>query len=75
MLNLGVKLNEGTDLTVLMPDLRGHGENPLIPQSALGGTETDDLLAAMDYLKSLKSESGNVLIKDEFGLKVVVKPS
>src|SRR4051794_17783506 len=28
VLNLGVKLNESTDFTVLMPDQRGHGENP-----------------------------------------------
>src|SRR5919199_5559536 len=28
LLNLGVKLNETTNMTVLLPDLRGHGENP-----------------------------------------------
>ncbi len=68
VLNLGVKLNEGTDFTVLMPDLRGHGENPIVPQSSLGGNEAEDILSAMDYLKTLKSEDNSVLVNDEFGL-------
>src|SRR5688572_21620791 len=29
-LNLGVKLNEATNFTVLMPDLRGHGVQPVV---------------------------------------------
>ena len=68
VLNIGVKLNEATDFTVLMPDLRGHGEKPLVTASSFGGAEVDDLYSAMDYLKSLKSDSGNGLIKNEFGL-------
>src|SRR5918999_1538162 len=31
LLNLGVKINETTNLTVLLPDLRSHGENPPAP--------------------------------------------
>ncbi len=29
LFNLGVKINETTNFTILWPDLRGHGENPL----------------------------------------------
>lgn len=68
ILNLGVKINEATDATVLMPDLRGHGENPFVKWTSLGGIETDDALAAIEYLKSLKSENGNPLVKNEFGI-------
>ena len=35
VLNLGVKLNEATNFTVLMPDLRGHGNGP--NRAAVGG--------------------------------------
>lgn len=68
VLNLGVKINEATDATILMPDLRGHGENPFVKWTSLGGSETDDALAAIEYLKSLKSENGNPLVKNEFGI-------
>ena len=43
LFNLGVKINETTNFTILWPDLRGHGENPLIKWSSLGGREGDDL--------------------------------
>lgn len=68
VLNLGVKLNEATDFTILMPDLRGHGENPLIRGSSFGGAETDDLLSAFQYLKGLKTESGATLVGNEVGV-------
>src|SRR5688572_8221776 len=41
VLNLGVKLNESTNFTVLMPDQRGHGENPSIENASFGGCETE----------------------------------
>lgn len=68
VLNLGVKLNEATDFTILMPDLRGHGENPPVRASSFGGAETEDLQAALEYLKSLKSETGAPLVAKEFGV-------
>lgn len=68
VLNIGVKLNEATDFTVLMPDLRGHGENPLVKRTTLGGTETEDTFAAIDYLRSLKSENNNTLVGKDIGL-------
>ncbi len=55
LLNLGVKINETTNMTVLLPDLRGHGENPLIPATAFGALETDDVPAALDFLSELKT--------------------
>ena len=33
MFDLGVKLNESTNFTVLMPDQRGHGDNPAVPDT------------------------------------------
>ncbi len=40
-LNLGVKLNETTDFTILMPDQRGHAENPSVKYSSFGGCENN----------------------------------
>ena len=41
LLNLAVKINETTNFTVLWPDLRGHGEDPLVNWSTLGALEGD----------------------------------
>ncbi len=68
VLNLGVKLNEATDFTVLMPDLRGHGQDPLISYATLGNVETDDVLDAIDFLKSLKTPENTGLISNEIGI-------
>src|SRR5918911_3895786 len=68
LLNLGVKLNETTNYTVLWPDMRGHGMNPPVGQSALGTREADDVLAAVAYLRSLKTQQGRPLVGDEIGL-------
>lgn len=62
VLNLGVKLNEATDFTVLMPDMRGHGENPPVSHTTFGGSETEDTAAALDFLRSLKTEDKNSLV-------------
>src|SRR3712207_1449456 len=55
LLNLGVKLNETTNFTVLWPDLRGHGKNPPVDWTSFGVRETDDVLSALDYLRTLKT--------------------
>ncbi len=68
VLNLGVKLNEATDFTILMPDLRGHGEAPLSKRTFLGGHEADDTIAAIEYLKGLKSENNVELVGRTFGI-------
>ncbi|HJU92800.1 MAG TPA: hypothetical protein VJ656_07705 [Pyrinomonadaceae bacterium] len=68
LFNLGVKINETTNFTILLPDLRGHGENPAVKWSALGGREGDDLLDALQYLRGLKSENQKTLVGERFGI-------
>src|SRR5215212_6273221 len=68
LFNLGVKINETTNFTVLWPDLRGHGVDPLVKWSSLGATEGDDLLAALEFLRTVKSEHQKKLVGDLFGV-------
>ena len=68
LLNLGVKLNESTDFTVLMPDLRGHGENPPVVKTSFGGCETEDALAAIKFLRELKSAGDAPLVGQNIGI-------
>lgn len=69
VLNLGVKLNESTNFTVLMPDQRGHGENPSIQNASFGGCETEDAVAAIEFLRNLKTPTQIALInKDKVGI-------
>jgi pimeloyl-ACP methyl ester carboxylesterase len=63
LLNLAVKLNESTSFTVLCPDLRGHGLDPPVNWTLLGGVDSDDASAAIDYLRTLKTPTG----KDQVG--------
>lgn len=58
LLNFAVKLNESTNFTVLWPDLRGHGENPPVNWTLFGAVEGDDVTAAIDYLRTLKTANG-----------------
>lgn len=55
LLNLGIKLNETSGFTVLIPDQRGHGANPAVKWSGLGGVEADDLISAVEFLRSQKT--------------------
>src|ERR1700687_2316668 len=68
LLNLAIKLNETTNFTVLWPDLRGHGENPPVNWSLLGGIEGIDTAAAIDYLRSLKTPAGQPQMAGPIGL-------
>ena len=68
LFNLGVKINDTTNYTILWPDLRGHGENPPISWTALGGREGNDLLDALKYLRSLKSENQRTLVGESIGV-------
>lgn len=68
LLNLGVKLHETSDFTILWPDLRGHGLNPPVNWTALGARESEDVLAALDHLRTLKTPSGRPLVGDHIGL-------
>jgi pimeloyl-ACP methyl ester carboxylesterase len=62
LLNLGMKISEATNYTILWPDLRGHALNPPIKWTSFGSREGDDLLAALDFLRSLKGDRQNKLI-------------
>lgn len=68
VLNLGVKLNEATNFTVLMPDLRGHGQNPPVEKCTFGGCETDDVAAAIQYLRGLRSVEQMPLVGQDIGI-------
>ncbi len=68
LLNLGVKINETTNMTVLLPDLRGHGQEPPVAASSFGWMESDDALAALDYLRGLKSPQGRALAGPAVGV-------
>lgn len=68
LLNLGVKLNETTNYTILWPDFRGHGENRSVTWTSFGGREGEDVNAALDYLRTLKTPQGQPLVGDHVGL-------
>jgi hypothetical protein len=68
LFNFGVKLHEATNFTVLWPDSRGHGMDPLVKWTSFGSRESDDVLAALDYLKGLKGDKTQPLVGDRFGL-------
>ena len=68
LFNLGVKINETTHFTILWPDLRGHGENPLVKWTSLGTRDGDDLVAGLNYLRGLKSENQKQLVSESFGV-------
>jgi pimeloyl-ACP methyl ester carboxylesterase len=68
LFNLGVKINETTNFTILWPDLRGHGENPPVRWSSLGSREGDDVVAALNFLRTLKADNQSKLVDDRFGI-------
>ncbi|MGD9562745.1 MAG: alpha/beta hydrolase [Pyrinomonadaceae bacterium] len=68
VLNLGVKLNEATNFTVLMPDQRGHGPNPPVAYTSFGGCEASDAGAAIEFLRGLKSINQVSLVGPDIGI-------
>jgi pimeloyl-ACP methyl ester carboxylesterase len=68
LFNLGVKINETTNFTILWPDLRGHGVDPPVKWTSLGAYEGDDVLAAIQFLRTLKSEHQKKLVGEMFGV-------
>ena len=68
LLNLSVKLNEATNFTVLWPDLRGHGPNPVVNWTSFGASEGNDVSAAIEYVRSLKTATGERQVGDAIGL-------
>jgi len=67
LLNLGVKINEATNYTILWPDLRGHGENPPVSDTSFGTGEAADVTAAVAFLRNLKTSKGSPLIAERYG--------
>jgi hypothetical protein len=68
LFNLAIKLNESTNFTVLWPDLRGHGENPPVNWTLFGGPDGDDVTAAIDYLRTLKTAKGEPQVAPRIGI-------
>lgn len=68
VIDLGVKLNESTNFTVLMPDLRAHGENPLVARCTFGGCEGEDAHAAVEFLRSLRTPAQLNLVGQDIGV-------
>lgn len=68
VLNLGVKMNESTNFTILMPDLRAHGENPSVQNGSFGGCEVEDLAAAIDFLRDLQTPTGIAHVGKNLGI-------
>lgn len=68
VLNMGVKLSESSNFTVLMPDARGHGENPSFKNTSFGGCESEDILGAIEFLRGLKASTGNYLVGRNIGI-------
>ncbi len=68
LFNLGMKVNEGTNFTIFWPDLRGHGLNPPVKWTGFGSREGDDVLAALDFLRSLHGESRSLLTGEHIGI-------
>ena len=67
LLNLGVKINEVTNYTILWPDLRGHGENPSVSHTSFGTSEAADVIAAVSFLRNLKTSNQRPLVAERFG--------
>ncbi len=68
VLNLAVKLNESTNFTVLMPDLRAHGENAPVKNTSFGGCEAEDALSAVEFVRNLKTPNQIALVGKEIGV-------
>jgi pimeloyl-ACP methyl ester carboxylesterase len=67
LFNLGIKLNETTNFTILWPDLRGHGLDPPVKATSFGGSEGQDLLAAVDFLHTVKGYGQSPLVGEAIG--------
>lgn len=68
LFNLGVKLNETANFTVLWPDLRGHGPEPLASATTFGAREAEDLSAALRFLRAQRTQQQRPLVGRRIGL-------
>lgn len=67
LFNLGIKLNETTNFTILWPDLRGHGVEPPVKATSFGSREGEDVLAAADFLHTVKGYGESPLVGEAIG--------
>jgi len=68
VLNLGVKMNESTNFTILMPDQRGHGESPAVQNASFGGCEAEDANASIEFLRGLKTPNQLPFVGKNIGI-------
>ncbi|MFZ1699909.1 MAG: hypothetical protein WBO10_00620 [Pyrinomonadaceae bacterium] len=68
VLNLGVKLNESTNFTILMPDMRAHGPNASVQNASFGGCEAEDAASAIEFLRNLKTPNQIALVNKNIGI-------
>lgn len=68
LLNLGVKINEATNYTVLIPDQRGHGVSPAGATCSFGGCEAGDTASAIAFLKGLKAADSATIVNGKIGV-------
>src|SRR5437764_7589639 len=68
VLDLGVKLNESTNFTVLMPDQRAHGDHPLVKNASFGGCEAEDATADVEFLRNLRNLNQLPLVGRNIGI-------
>lgn len=68
VLNLGVKLNESTNFTVLMPDQRAHGEDPPVHNASFGGCESEDASSALEFVRGIKTAEQAPLVGRNLGV-------
>lgn len=68
LFNLGIKLNETSNFTILWVDLRGHGMNPQVEWSSFGNFEEADLLDALAFIRTVKSAGQNSLVGQRIGV-------
>lgn len=67
-LNLGIKLNEATNFTVLWTDARGHGAGEATGASSFGIREASDVSDAISFLRTLATRGNEPLVGGNAGL-------
>lgn len=67
-LNLGIKLNETTNFTVLWVDARGHGATEANGASSFGIREASDVASAITFLRTLTTRNSEPLVGADVGI-------
>lgn len=68
LFNLGLKINETTNFTVLCPDLRAHGQNAPTSTTSFGAREASDATSAVAFLRGLKTQQQRPQVGEAVGL-------